>query len=770
MSSVANEMDKSRRISAYIEKDGDRKCRDVLCTLAFAVYWVGMFVVLGVALSSGEPKRLFYGTDYSGAVCGTEGTYSSGVLNGESYNYKEKVRMYYPRLQKDIAEAYLDDPSKYNPAVGGNPLNIPFFGVCVKECPKQGDTIKNPHHAKNGEPTEWPAYLTTSEVFYRCVPDQPTNASFTIKCTTLESTGNRTPELQAAFNMRYPCTGKKNCKDVLFAQIDEKFKSENAACQTSEMIETKTTNGGAKDDPIYDQMNGYMQTVKRWVGDLQKALLPVFFCGGLLAVVLGFVWVMLLRHCAGFMVWFTVFAILAVEFAVTLYLCVLGNLIKTDSFSQHVNTNIFLDAESAETAKLYECVAYLFIVISLITLCLVIFLHSRIAIAVGIIKEASKALQAMTMLLAFPLLPAVLTIGILFYFVLISAYIMTAGDVTMSDVAAVAASATANSGVNTTSALSSVASYQGSATQGLLLYHLFGILWTNQVIEAISVCTVAGAVCNWYFSIDKSKSLGHTPVLRSLKRTLYYHFGSVCLGACIIAIIQFIRIILEYIDHKTKDLQGKNAVLKAVMCVVKVYMWCLEKCVKYISRNAYIMVAMTGQSFCTSMVEAFNLILSNITKIGTVNVISTFLLLLGKLVIVCFCNLIMFAMISPQSTGMASSMGFMIDKIGVISSPVFPMITTFIFSYSIASYFMNIYGMAIDTILLCFCRDKKDNKATGEFFMSDELAHFVENDARKHAFAFHKAKFDEEGAAPHVGQQAVELAKRTPTPASEATV
>merc|ERR1712167_455162 len=103
-------------------------------------------------------------------------------------------------------------------------------------------------------------------------------------------------------------------------------------------------------------------------------------------------------------------------------------------------------------------------------------------------------------------------------------------------------------------------------------------------------------------------------------------------------------------------------------------------------------------------------------------------------------------------------MGFMIDKIGVISSPVFPMITTFIFSYSIASYFMNIYGMAIDTILLCFCRDKKDNKATGEFFMSDELAHFVENDARKHAFSFHKHKFDDESASPVVGQQSVELA------------
>ena len=39
-------------------------------------------------------------------------------------------------------------------------------------------------------------------------------------------------------------------------------------------------------------------------------------------------------------------------------------------------------------------------------------------------------------------------------------------------------------------------------------------------------------------------------------------------------------------------------------------------------------------------------------------------------------------------------------------------------------FFLNIYSMAIDTILLCFCEDKKVNGA-GEVYMSDELARYI---------------------------------------------
>ena len=71
-----------------------------------------------------------------------------------------------------------------------------------------------------------------------------------------------------------------------------------------------------------------------------------------------------------------------------------------------------------------------------------------------------------------------------------------------------------------------------------------------------------------------------------------YHTGSIAFGALLIAIIQLIRIILEYIDHKLK---GKdNKVVKFILCCCKCCFWCLEKFMKFINRNAYIMVTLSN--------------------------------------------------------------------------------------------------------------------------------------------------------------------------------
>jgi choline transporter-like protein 2/4/5 len=44
-------------------------------------------------------------------------------------------------------------------------------------------------------------------------------------------------------------------------------------------------------------------------------------------------------------------------------------------------------------------------------------------------------------------------------------------------------------------------------------------------------------------------------------------------------------------------------------------MWCFEKIVKFISKNAYIMVAMKGKNFCRSTKAAFLLILANLAHV-----------------------------------------------------------------------------------------------------------------------------------------------------------
>lgn len=71
--------------------------------------------------------------------------------------------------------------------------------------------------------------------------------------------------------------------------------------------------------------------------------------------------------------------------------------------------------------------------------------------------------------------------------------------------------------------------------------------------------------------------------------------GSIALGSLIVAIIQFVRIFLEYIDRKTKSLQEDSPLIKYIICCLKCCMWCLEKVMKFLNRNAYIMVAVKGK-------------------------------------------------------------------------------------------------------------------------------------------------------------------------------
>lgn len=53
--------------------------------------------------------------------------------------------------------------------------------------------------------------------------------------------------------------------------------------------------------------------------------------------------------------------------------------------------------------------------------------------------------------------------------------------------------------------------------------------------------------------------------------------------------------------------------------------------IKYVNRNAYIMIAMTGKGFFKASEIATELIMSNILRIGKVNVLGDVILFLGKL-------------------------------------------------------------------------------------------------------------------------------------------
>ncbi len=115
---------------------------------------------------------------------------------------------------------------------------------------------------------------------------------------------------------------------------------------------------------------------------------------------------------------------------------------------------------------------------------------------------------------------------------------------------------------------------------------------------------------------------------QALRNTSYYHLGTAAFGSLIIAIIKTIRAVIAYIQRKAK--KSKNKVLEYLMCVLQCFMWCLEKCMKFINKHAYILTSIYGYSFCKSARKAFFLLLRNILRVAAVNMVASFLLLIGK--------------------------------------------------------------------------------------------------------------------------------------------
>ena len=103
------------------------------------------------------------------------------------------------------------------------------------------------------------------------------------------------------------------------------------------------------------------------------------------------------------------------------------------------------------------------------------------------------------------------------------------------------------------------------------------------------------------------------------------------------------------------------------------------------------------------------------------------MLTLGKLCIMAVSTLLMFTIVTSKPVLPA----FFTGDLDAVSSPVLPMIATITLSFAVCSYIFEIYQMAVDTILLCFCEDLKLNSKSKHFYAPDTLHKCIDGHANK---------------------------------------
>jgi solute carrier family 44 (choline transporter-like protein), member 2/4/5 len=181
-------------------------------------------------------------------------------------------------------------------------------------------------------------------------------------------------------------------------------------------------------------------------------------------------------------------------------------------------------------------------------------------------------------------------------------------------------------------------------TNYMFLYTLFGYLWINAFMIGVSQFIISAACAIWYFT-STSDSNGSGSLMTGLYWVFRYHLGSIAFGSFLIALVQFIRIIFEFYKKQIEKANKENPIIKVVLWCTSYLLMCLERFIKFISKNAYIQIAITSKNFCMAAWNAFILILKNALRFGTANSIGFIFNVLGVAFITAANTLVVYALI-----------------------------------------------------------------------------------------------------------------------------
>jgi len=231
-------------------------------------------------------------------------------------------------------------------------------------------------------------------------------------------------------------------------------------------------------------------------------------------------------------------------------------------------------------------------------------------------------------------------------------------------------------------------------------YSLFSVLWMNAWMIALGQTTIAGAVAYWYFRPNGEKGMvpNGSTVPRGFKNAITYHLGSVALGSFIIAVIQLVKYYLLYLSKQAE--KQHNKLLSLIFKCLGYIVWCVEKCVKFLNKNAYIQIALLGKKFCFAAKDAFWLIFRNALRIATAAMVSPIVYLFGYLTIC----------LSTTFVGYILVTTWFADD---ISTPYGVCVIYLIEGYVCGKLIMNVFGLAVDTSMQCFIADEEINKQVG---------------------------------------------------------
>uniref|UniRef100_A0AAY4DZR9 Choline transporter-like protein n=1 Tax=Denticeps clupeoides TaxID=299321 RepID=A0AAY4DZR9_9TELE len=641
----------------------NRSCTDIICCILFMLVLVGYMIVGILAWLYGDPRQVLYPRNSTGMFCG---------IGPNS----DKPNVFYFDILKCATATNIM-------AAALNGLQCPTVQLCVNQCPSDFWVLPVTAYL----PGALPQNFFKQEY---CVP------SLNLSTTALTVSQIKDKELCSYFYM-----------PTAPGWFDAFIFLNRRSCSTGS---TRPVLGV----PFMFLRSVYTFYFSVYISidfkNVLNKLLPVFFTG---------IW-----YC-----W-------------NEYNTLKGSTVTFQDVGFTTNFNAYLQIKDTWLAFMI-----ILCIVEGILLLTLIFLRTRILIAIAIIRESSKAVSYMMSTLFFPLVTFVLLLVCVSYWGITALYLATSGapvfkvvalNASQGDCSGITGNQTCDPVTFNSSSYPTCPSarcmfinynaeglYQRNLFN-LQIYNVVAFLWCINFVIALGQCTLAGAFASYYWAFSKPGDIPTFPLSQSFIRTLRYHVGSLAFGALILTLVQIVRIILEYLDHKFRAAQ--NPCARFVMCCLKCCFWCLEKFIKFINRNAYIMIAIYGKNFCVSAKNAFMLLMRNIVRVVVLDKVTDLLLFFGKLLVVGGVGVLAFYFFSGKIPVPSGS--FQASKLNYYWMPI---ITVIVGSYLIAQGFFSVYSMCVDTLFLCFLEDleRHDGSVEKPYFMSKNLMKILHKKNKK---------------------------------------
>jgi len=310
----------------------------------------------------------------------------------------------------------------------------------------------------------------------------------------------------------------------------------------------------------------------------------------------------------------------------------------------------------------------MFIILTLVMVLCVYLARHKIAVAIALIKEGSKAVASSYSTVFFPIVPMIFQIGIFAIFASVLVNIQFIGSHDDDGIRA-----------------------------ALHLVNMFGFLWIFWFMDAFQKMVLAHVFSTWYWTYDK-KNLPMLTLTTAVVRTTRYHLGTVALGSILITIGQIICYMIRIIMNNRY-----MRVFRLCCDITEI----IERFLQFLNKNTFIMVAIHGNPFCQSMREAFNLLMRNIASVYVTSRVTTLQFALFNVAI---------------SAGMGGLTYLFLDN-RTPDLMWYPIGVAVIGSYIVSSTFFKVYAMSIDTMFLCFLEDieRNDGSEQRPYYMSQAL-------------------------------------------------